>query len=152
MIKAKQWESTWHYHMVDVYGGERPYYVDSICPYIRKVIKSILFCAFVFSLIGSVLFCSIGAILATVHSALYIGTLIHFPGWLIFGFVINLFVISIICMWLFNEYIWSNIKKHRKIKRELDAQKPKKPKAPDGPIKIYIKSLHDKVCPRLDWD
>ena len=155
---------SWHSHIINQYTDSRALFIENFCPYVRKVIRGI------FNILGI----SAGIILATYMFVFgWVGTAAaiymqgfsngmdfiagHYFIWLA-GNIITLLVAFAICVFLFEEHIWSNYRdKKRSIaydkKQEVDEQKragtyvaPK-----HGLIVTWYKANHDKICPTLDW-
>jgi hypothetical protein len=127
-----------------------PSYETNLCPYLRMVFKGFL-CFCIAAFIGSLV--AIGNVLTIVSMVQGNYFDVADPAWFHFASVGTLVFIVILGWHIGKDYLVNYLEKRRQAKRLQNWDKQPTVKRPKEPslIGIWLKSVHDKICPNIDF-
>ena len=138
-------KNSWLYRLANLIGS--PAYVTNQCPYVRMVAGGLLLFSIITLIAGAFVLGNILTILSAFQGVFW-----AVEGGTWFNAVSVVTVVVLGCM-LFNEakdrvhlYLYYRNRKKKSIHAEVAPRKPE-----PSLIVVWLKSVHDKVCPQINF-
>lgn len=140
-------KKSWHYRLA-AFGGGMPSWENNLCPYVRLVVRGFLLFSTVTAVVSVLLLANILTIVSMFQGVF----LYSEPTW--FNFVSTITVILTFCFTFV--CVVEYLREHNPLRKVLCSYKDMRPykekkKREPSLIVVWLKSLHDKVCPQIDF-